>query len=100
MASYLKSCSPYFGIMVNSLLTISIKVNVPVSDMSRRETTGDKHEEGYSPDPRALELAFRAWLEHGWRPRLIEFLAVFGRYFKQLDDLRLGADRLFACAND
>jgi hypothetical protein len=61
--------------LVNTLLTISIKVNVPVSDVSRLLTTGDDHEEQESDsDPRwPLVLAVRPWLEWGWRQRLIKF---------------------------
>jgi len=60
--------------MVNSLLTISIKVNVPVSDMSRVVTTGDDHEvQKGELDPGPLVVAVRPWLERCWRQRLIEF---------------------------
>jgi len=83
--------------MVNSLLTISIKVNVLVSDMSRHLTTGDDHEvqEGAS-DPWTLELALGLWLERRWRDWLIEFRPFSADFSGISDDLRLGADRLFA----
>ena len=68
LSFYLLLCLPHFGIMVNSLLTISIKVNVPVSDVSRLLTTGDDHEVQESECyPWSLELAFRPWLERRWR---------------------------------
>ena len=60
--------------MVNKLLTISIKVNVLVSGMSRIETTGDEHEVQESElDPWPLVVAVRPWLERRRRQRLIEF---------------------------
>ena len=60
--------------MVNSLLTISLKVNVPDCGMSRRETTGDDHEVQESElDPGPLVLAIRSWLERSRRQRLNEF---------------------------
>jgi hypothetical protein len=82
--------------LVNCLLTIPIKVNVPVIGASRRLTTGDDHEvqEGTS-DPRALELALRFRL--GWRRQ--RRLSIFRRkagFIAFSDDLRLGADRLLA----
>jgi hypothetical protein len=82
--------------MVNSLLTISIKVNVPISDMSRVLTTGDDHEvQKGDCGPWAPELASRLRLERSWRQRLSNS----GRFrpdSSQLDDLRLGVDRLSA----
>jgi hypothetical protein len=60
--------------MVNSLLTISIKVNVLVSDMSRTLTTGDDHEVQESDSwPWAAELAYGLRLEWSRRQRLIDF---------------------------
>ena len=83
--------------MVNGLLTISIKVNVLVSDMSRHLTTGDDHEvQQGAPDPRALELDHGMRLERRWRHRLIEFRPVSADFRGISDDLRLGVDRLFA----
>jgi hypothetical protein len=83
--------------MVNLLLTISIKVNVPISDMSRRETTGDDHEvQESTPDPWSLVVAVRLRLERRRRHRLIEFRPFSADFSEVLDDLRLGVDRLFA----
>ena len=67
--------------MVNKLLTNSIRVNVPFSDMSRRLTTGDDHEvqEG-SPDPWPLVVAVRFRLGFCRRKRISKtpaFLAGF-----------------------
>jgi hypothetical protein len=63
-----------FDNLVNSLLTISIKVNVPGCGMSRIVTTGDDHEVQKSElDPWALVVAIRPWLERCWRNWLIEF---------------------------
>ena len=60
--------------MVNSLLTISIKVNVPISDMSRVVTTGDDHEvQKGEHGPWASELASRLRLGFRRRQRLTEF---------------------------
>jgi hypothetical protein len=85
--------------MVNSLLTISIKVNVLVSDMSRRMTTGDDHEvQKGEPDAWPLVVAVRPWLERRWRHRLIEFRPFTADFSGISDDLRLGADRLSASA--
>ncbi|RIX27060.1 hypothetical protein D3M59_10920 [Sphingomonas edaphi] len=69
--------------LVNALLTISIKVNVPVIGASRRVTTGDDHEvQESAPDPWALELAFRFWLGRRRQRRLIIFAEK--RYFSAL----------------
>jgi hypothetical protein len=66
--------APYFGDLVNSLLTISIKVNVPLSDTSRVLTTGDDHEVQESDsEPWAAELADGLRLGCWRRQRLIEF---------------------------
>jgi hypothetical protein len=84
--------------LVNLLLTISIKVNVLVSDMSRHLTTGDDHEvQESASDPWTLELALRLRLERRWRHGLIEFRP-FRPVFSQnyMGDLRLGADRFLA----
>ena len=63
--------------MVNPLLTISIKVNVPQCGTSRIVTTGDEHEvQKGELDPWPLVVAFRLRLERRRRQRLIEFLAV------------------------
>jgi hypothetical protein len=60
--------------LVNSLLTISIKVNIPVSDTSRVLTTGVNHEvQKGDCGPWPPELADGLWLGRGWRQRLIEF---------------------------
>jgi hypothetical protein len=92
-----KSCS---FIVVNLLLTISIKVNVPVSDVSRLLTTGDDHEvQASSPDPRSLVVAVRLWLERHRRLWLIEHRPSAADFCENSDDLRLGADRLFASLN-
>ncbi len=58
-------------VMVNKLLTNSIRVNVPFSDLSRRMTTGDDHEvqEG-SPDPWSLVVAVRFRLGFCRRKRI------------------------------
>jgi len=62
----------HFEKMVNLLLTISIKVNVLVSDTSRVLTTGDDHEVQESDcGPWAPELAYGLRLERSWRQRLI-----------------------------
>jgi hypothetical protein len=83
--------------MVNSLLTILIKVNVPVGDAIRLLTTGDDHEvQKSAPDPWTLVLAVRLWLERRWRHRLTEFRPVPADFRENSDDLRLGVDRLFA----
>jgi hypothetical protein len=59
--------------LVNVLLTISIRVNVPVIGMFCRVTTGDDHEVQESePYSWPLELAVRSWLERRGRQRLIE----------------------------
>jgi hypothetical protein len=85
--------------LVNLLLTISIKVNVPVSGMSRFETTGDDHEVQKGERwPWAPELASGLWLGRRWRQRLIELRPFRPDFRRKLDDLRLGADRLSVCA--
>ena len=83
--------------MVNLLITILIKVNVPISDMSRRETTGDDHEEQEStPDPRSLVVADWLRLERRRQHWLIEIRPFSAEFGGILDDLLLGADRLSA----
>jgi hypothetical protein len=82
--------------MVNLLLTNSIKVNIPVSGMSRHMTTGDYHEEECSPDPRALELALRLRLGLRRLERLVEFPAVFGRLFTEYKTI-CGSARIVFC---
>jgi len=85
--------------LVNLLLTISIKVNVPFCGMSRIVTTGDDHEEQESElDPGPLVVAVRQRLERCRRQRLSDFRSLRPDYRRKLDDLRLGADRLSACA--
>jgi hypothetical protein len=60
--------------MVNSLLTISIKVNVPISDMESLVSTGDDHEVQKGDSwPWPPELASRLRLGRGRRQRLIDF---------------------------
>jgi hypothetical protein len=84
-------------ILVNLLLTILIKVNVPVSDTSRLLTTGDDHEvQESSPDPWSLVVAVWLRLERRRRKRLIEHRPLAADFSENSDDLRLGADRLFA----
>ena len=57
--------------LVNLLLTILIKVNVPSRDMSRCWTTGDDYEvQESAPDPGPLVLAVRLRLERRWQHRL------------------------------
>jgi hypothetical protein len=98
-AYYLISRSCLFKDLVNSLLTISIKVNVLVSDTSRVLTTGVNHEvQKGDCGPRAPELASGLWLGPRRRQRLTEFRPFSAKFAKDLDDLRLGADRLFASA--
>ena len=83
--------------MVNSLLTISIKVNVLVNGMSRRERQGTIDEvQECTSDPGSVVVAF--WLRLGIRrrQRLIEFRPFRPVFSQILDDLRLGADRLLA----
>ena len=83
--------------MVNLLLTISIKVNVPPCGMSRIVTTGDDHEvQKGEHDPRPLVLAVRPWLERCRRHWLNEFRPEKAGFSRKLDDLRLGVDRLSA----
>ena len=83
--------------VVNLLLTILIKVNVLVSDTSRLLTTGDDHEvQESSPDPWSLVVAVRLRLERRRRKRLIELRPFAADFSEKSDDLRLGADRLFA----
>ena len=87
--------------MVNSLLTILIKVNVLTDGVIRRVATGDEHEvqEGdcgaWPP-----ELASRLRLERRRRQRLIDFRPFGPDFCRKLDDLRLGVDRLSASASD
>ena len=83
--------------LVNLLLTISIKVNLPVGGMSRIVTTGDDHEvQKGELDPGPLVVAIRSWLERSRRQRLSEFRPLRPDFAEILDDLRLGADRLSA----
>jgi hypothetical protein len=85
--------------LVNLLLTTSIKVNVPVSDVSRLMTTGDDHEvQESASDPWTLVVAVRPWLERRRRHWLIEFRPFSADFSGISDDLRLGVDRLFASA--
>jgi hypothetical protein len=85
--------------LVNLLLTISIKVNLPVGDMSRILTTGDDHEVQKGERwPWAPELASGLWLGRRWRQRLIGIRPNKPDFRRIMDDLRLGADRLSACA--
>jgi len=63
-----------FDNLVNSLLTISIKVNVPLCGMSRIVTTGDDHEVQESDfGTWPLVVAVRPWLQRCRRNWLIEF---------------------------
>jgi hypothetical protein len=71
---YLVARGPHSDDLVNSLLTNSIKVNIPVSDMSRVLTTGDDHEvQETDSGPWPPELASGLRLGFNRRQRLIEF---------------------------
>jgi len=73
-AIYLAAQEVDFDNLVNLLLTISIKVNLPSCGMSRIVTTGDDHEVQESDFCAwSLVVAVRPWLERRRRHRLIEF---------------------------
>jgi hypothetical protein len=81
--------------MVNSLLTILIKDNVPISGMSRRLTTGDDHEvQESAPDPWTLVVAVRLWLERRRRHWLIEFRPISAKNQTICDSARIVFSRL------
>jgi hypothetical protein len=82
-------------IMVNLLLTISVRVNVLVSDRSRRNDKGtiDEEQEG-ERGARASELAAGPWLGCCRQQRLIDFGSFQRNSLEIPGDLRFDADRL------
>jgi len=96
-SQYLRNRPCDFGLLVNKLITISLKVNILTATRVASLTTGDDHEVQKSDRyPWPLVVAVRPWLERCWRQRLIEFRLISAEFSRIFDDLRLGADRLSA----
>ena len=64
--------------MVNCLLTISIRVNVPSLPLCRLNSQGTNDDQENTSRPRLLDVALRWWLER-YRQRRLKTVFGFGR---------------------
>ena len=57
-------------ILVNSLLTMFIRVNIPLAAESQYEEPGNEHEEAFAGSLELLDLAPWWWNHQQWNRRL------------------------------